>query len=183
MPLLVWRANSRSGTIVHHRGTETARSCFQFCVSCFLICFWGRFEESQWPHFHGHLNPSVRRSVVCTETMPRFHGHLRSLLTAAQWCDQGYAAHRNTRNPRSAVRVGRRNAPSQILQQLVSEKTKPLTDIFTANHRGPASRWLVHLNLCPPAPISTPAPLPPSVGRRDTQTCKQLADPGLLVRD
>ena len=28
---------------------------------------------------------------------PRFHGHLK----AAQWCDQAYAAHRTTRNPRS----------------------------------------------------------------------------------
>ena len=32
----------------------------------------------------------------------RFPWAPKSLLTAAQWCDQAYAAHRNTRNPRSA---------------------------------------------------------------------------------
>ena len=50
------------------------------------------------PHFHEHLKASLQPlSGVIKLTLP--------------------SAHRNTRNPRSAVWAGRRNAPSQILQQ------------------------------------------------------------------
>ena len=106
------------------------------CQNFEFFCDWriNHFENLHyleklyyWPHFHGHLKPSLSRSVVCSKLRPISMGTLKP-PTAAQWCDQAYAAHRNTRNPRSAVRAGRRNTN---LTAVWAEQTKPLTDIFT----------------------------------------------------
>ena len=47
----------------------------------------------------------------------RFHGHLKTSLKSLSGVIKLTLPIENTRNPRSAVQVRRRNAPSQILQQ------------------------------------------------------------------
>ena len=127
------------------------------------------------PRFHGHLKPSLMPLIGVLKITPHFHGHLEaSLKPLSQWCDQAYAAHRNTRNPRSAVRAGRRNALSQILQQFeLSRPNRQRTSsrpITAARLRGDWSIWTQGRRR-----RYRPAPLLPSAGRRGTQTCKLKA--------
>ena len=63
-------------SIIHLQIVHTTFcSCF-YCLSC-TAGLMGLLHLIQWPHFHGHLKPSVSRSVVCSRLRPISMGTLK----------------------------------------------------------------------------------------------------------
>ena len=104
--------------------------------------------------------------------MPRFHGHLKASLQPLSGVMKVTLP---IETPVIHVPLSRRVGETLLtnLTAVGAEKTKPLT---TSSRPITASGFAVigPFEPMPPAPVS-PRPAATSAGRRDTQTCKQLA--------
>ena len=128
----------------------------------------------QWPHFHGHLKPSVSRSVMCSRSCLVSMGTLkppysRSVVWSRLRCP--------SKTPVIHVPLSGRVGGTLPHKSYSSLSWEDQTAKGHLHGQSPRSRLRGDWSIWTQGRRRRyrPAPLPPSAGRRNTQTCKQLA--------